>query len=75
MEQQRKLPRTPGQALGLWVAFVVIFVLFGGLGAGLTSLIYEPIFGEFDDVLYAVVFGAHGFIAYRLLLGWLENRT
>lgn len=75
MEHRSKLPRTPVQALGLWAAFVVVFLVFGGLGAGLTGLVYEALFGEFDDVLYAVVFGAHGFIAYRLFLTWLENRT
>ena len=74
MEQQKKLPRTLVQALGLWAAFVMVFVVFGGFGAGITSLIFEQMFGEFNDVLYAIVFGAHGLIAYQLLVRWLENR-
>lgn len=74
MEPQKGLPRTLGQALGLWATFVVVFIVFGGLGAGLTSLIFEQVFGEFYDVLYAIVFGAHGLIAYQLLVRWLENR-
>jgi hypothetical protein len=74
MEKLVGLPRTLGQALGLWATFVVVFIVFGGIGAGITSLIYERLFGEFYDVLYAVVFGAHGLIAYQLLVRWLENR-
>lgn len=68
------LPRNVGQALGLWVGFVLVFLLFGGLGAGITSLLYEAVLGEFSDVLYAVVFGAHGYIAFQLLLRALERR-
>lgn len=69
------MPRTIGQAIGLWVAFVFVFLAFGGLGAGLTSLIFELFFVEFSDVLYAVVFGAHGIIAYQILIRWFEHRS
>ena len=56
-----------GRVLGLWVVFVLVFVLFGGIGAGVTSLFYEHVLQlSFSDMLYAIVFGATGFIAYRL---------
>ena len=57
-----------GRALGLWMLYVVVFVAFGGLGAGLTAYIFEALLRmEFSDILYAIVFGAHGFMAYRLV--------
>lgn len=56
-----------GRALMLWVIYVLTFVLFGGLGAGVTAFVFEQLLGQsFTDVLYAVSFGVIGFIAYRL---------
>lgn len=75
MEKKSALPHTLTQTAGLWMAFVFVFVLFGGIGAGITSLLFELVFGEFNDVLYAVVFGAHGIIAYQLLIRWFEHRS
>jgi hypothetical protein len=56
-----------GQALGRWVLHVVIFLLAGGVGAGLSALAYESIAQAQNPVgLYGVIFAASGFIAYRL---------
>ena len=60
---------SPGRSFLLWIALSVIFVLAGGLGAGVTALLYEWVAGDpFGDLLYAVIFGGFGLIAYRL--GW-----
>lgn len=65
-----------GQILLHWLLYVVVFHLFGGLGAGGAGLLYELVTQrEFSDVLYAVVFGANGFIAYRLAAAWLAGRA
>ena len=69
-------PRSIGQALLLWIAFVLIFLFFGGLGAGLTTLAYEAVSGnELQDVVYAIFFAAHGFIAYQLAAAYLGARS
>lgn len=74
MSNASHTPLSLGQALLHWVIYVVVFVVFGGIGAGITSLVYELLLPEeFSDVLYAVVFGALGFIAYRLALRYLEK--
>ncbi len=55
-----------GQLLRNWVFYTVIFLIFGGIGAGVTNLLFEGIVGRpFDPVLYAVIFGGTGWIAYR----------
>lgn len=55
------------QAVVLWALFVLVFLFFGGLGAGLTALIYEALIqDEFGDVKYTALFGVCGYIAYRL---------
>lgn len=69
---------TPGsakQALVLWVAYALLFLAAGGLGAGATALLYELIFqDQFSDVLYAVMFGSFGFMAYQLAHRLVEQR-
>jgi hypothetical protein len=56
-----------GQALGRWVLHVVLFVLAGGVAAGLSALAYESIAQAQNPVgLYGVIFAAGGIIAYRL---------
>lgn len=68
-------PPTLVQTLLLWIVLSAIFVLAGGLGAGLTALLYEWIFGDqFGNVLYAVIFGGFGLIAYRTARAYLEAR-
>lgn len=58
---------TPGQAFGRWVIYVLVFLIAGGLAAGLSGLAYEAISQASNPVgLYAVIFAASGFIAYRL---------
>ncbi|WP_054685677.1 hypothetical protein [Rhodothermus marinus] len=55
-----------GQLLRNWVIYTLIFLVFGGIGAGVTNLLFEWILGSpFDPVLYAVIFGGTGWIAYR----------
>lgn len=52
------------QALLDWIKFVGIFLLFGGLGAGIIAFLFELIIGSaFSEVLYAVIFGGSGLIA------------
>jgi len=56
-----------GQAFGRWVLHVVIFLLAGGMAAGLSALAYESIAQAQNPVgLYGVIFAAGGVIAYRL---------
>lgn len=56
-----------GQAIGRWVLHVVIFLLAGGIAAGISALAYEKVAGAQNPVgLYGVVFAAAGFMAYRL---------
>ena len=60
-------PLSVGQALGRWVLHVVLFVLAGGLAAGVSALAYESIAQAQNPVgLYGVIFAAGGIIAYRL---------
>lgn len=61
-------PLSVGRAIGLYVIYLVAFVFGGGLGAGLPTLAFEGITGRGyeTEVLYAVMFGVTGFIAYRL---------
>lgn len=60
-------PPSLGRSLLLWIVLSVIFALAGGAGAGATALLYEWIVGDaFSDLLYAVIFGGFGLIAYRL---------
>ncbi|MDQ7040102.1 MAG: hypothetical protein Q9M35_04115 [Rhodothermus sp.] len=53
-----------GQLLRNWVFYTVTFLIFGGIGAGVTNLLFEWVVGRpFDPVLYAVIFGGTGWIA------------
>jgi hypothetical protein len=60
-----------GRAVGLFVLYVFVFAAGGGLGAGVPSLLFELVTGEDLQrgdhfMLYAIMFGVTGFIAYRL---------
>jgi NhaP-type Na+/H+ and K+/H+ antiporter len=56
-----------GQALGRWILHMVVFMVSGGLAAGLSALAYEAIAQTQNPMgLYAVIFAAGGLIAYRL---------
>lgn len=60
------MANTTSRAFLNWLVYVGIFLLFGGLGAGVITLLYQGIIGEpFSEVLYAVIFGGSGFIAYH----------
>lgn len=60
-----------GHAIGLYFIYMAAFVVGGGLGAGIPAMLYEVI-AEQDIargdhfILYAVMFGVTGYIAYRL---------
>lgn len=56
------------QALRNWLRLTLVFLVFGGIGAGVTNLLFEWIVGRsFDPILYAVIFGVTGWIACRQL--------
>lgn len=60
-----------GRALVLYVIYVTVFVIGGGIGAGIPSFLFELISSESMQAgnnffLYAIMFGVTGFIAYRL---------
>lgn len=58
---------SPGQAFGRWILYVLVFLIAGGIAAGLSNMAYEAISQASNPVgLYAVIFAASGFIAYRL---------
>lgn len=59
-------PLSAGQALGRWVLHVLIFVVAGGVAAGISALAYQAIAQTKTPLgIYAVIFAASGFIAYR----------
>ena len=59
-------PLSPGQALGRWILHVFIFLLAGGVAAGLSALAYQAIAQTKTPLgIYAVIFAASGLIAYR----------
>lgn len=62
---------SPLRALMLYVLYVAAFVLGGGVGAGVPGLIFNTVTEEDIDadpnfMLYAIMFGVTGWIAYRL---------
>ncbi len=60
-------PVTASRAVVLFVVYTVVFAVGGGLAAGIPALLFEAITGDpFDGVVYAIMFGVTGFIAYRL---------
>jgi hypothetical protein len=65
---------SPGQALGRWVLHVFVFLLSGGIGAGVSALAYQAIAQTKTPLgIYAVIFAASGFIAYRQTERVLES--
>ncbi|MEL7168151.1 MAG: hypothetical protein AAFN13_02635 [Bacteroidota bacterium] len=64
---------TPGRAVGLWIAYVLIFAIAGGLAAGVLALVYDAVIDNFDNTLYAIVYGVTGFMAYRLARSVMED--
>lgn len=60
-------PLTAGQALGRWLVEVLIFIIAGGVAAGLSAMAYQLIAQTETPLgIYAVIFAASGLIAYRL---------
>ena len=75
MEPRRTIPGNVGQAILLWMIYVAIFGIFGGVGAGVTALLWDLVMTEpFSDLLYAVIFAGYGLIAYRLAQRLVEQR-
>lgn len=65
-----------GQALGRWILHVFIFLLSGGIAAGLSALAYQAIAQTETPLgIYAVIFAASGFIAYQQTERVLGNET
>jgi hypothetical protein len=62
----------PKRAVSLWVIYVIIFNLAGGLAAGVLTLVFQLIGIAFTDVLYAAVYAVSGYVAYLLARGVLE---
>jgi len=59
----------------LWTVFALVFLLFGGIGAGVTALVYEVVSGnEMTDTAYAVYFAALGLIAVRMAERYVQQR-
>jgi hypothetical protein len=57
---------SPGQAVGRWILYVLLFLLSGGIAAGLSALAYQAVAQTKTPLgIYAVIFAASGFIAYR----------
>jgi len=60
-------PLSIGQAVGRWILHTLVFIIAGGVAAGVSSLVYESLTSAQNDVVvYGVVFAASGWIAYRL---------
>ncbi|HLT46100.1 MAG TPA: hypothetical protein VK002_02625 [Rubricoccaceae bacterium] len=69
---------TPARALVLYVVYVLAFVFGGGLGAGIPGWIFNAATGEDIDsdpnfILYAIMFGVTGWIAYKLAQRVMEG--
>ena len=69
---------SPARALVLYVVYVIAFVVGGGLGAGIPGLLFNAVTGEDIDsdpnfVLYAIMFGVTGWIAYKLAQRVMEG--
>jgi len=57
---------SPGQAFGRWLLHVLIFLLSGGVAAGLSALAYQAVAQTKTPLgIYAVIFAASGLIAYQ----------
>ena len=57
---------SPGQAFGRWILHVLIFLLAGGVAAGISALAYQTVAQTQTPLgIYAVIFAASGLIAYR----------
>lgn len=64
------------QALGRWILYVTIFLLSGGIAAGLSALAYQAIAQTQTPLgIYAVIFAASGVIAYRQAERVLESEA
>lgn len=51
-----------------WAGYFLLFLFFGGLGAGVSAEGFELVIGaEFSSTLYAVIFGVGGWMAVQLV--------
>jgi len=60
-----------GRAIGLYAVYTLVFAVGGGIGAGLPSFFFSAIAQEDTTqgdyfILYAIMFGVTGYIAYQL---------
>jgi len=57
---------SPGQAFGRWLLHVIVFLVAGGVAAGVSALAYQAVAQTQTPLgIYAVIFAASGLIAYR----------
>lgn len=62
------------RAVTLWVIYVILFNLAGGLAAGVLALLFGLLAIPFTEVLYAAVYAVTGYMAYLLARGVLQGR-
>ena len=63
------------RALAAWPALVVLFMLAGGLGAGVTAWLLQTLFDKPNEpIFYAVTFAACGYIAVQLAFDAVRRR-
>jgi hypothetical protein len=65
---------TPTRAATLWVIYVILFNLAGGLAAGVLALLFQLVGLDFTEVLYAAVYAVTGYMAYLLARGVLQGK-
>jgi hypothetical protein len=69
------------RALTLYFVYVLAFIVGGGIGAGVPAFVYNGIATDAGDsmdsdpnfILYAVMFGVTGWIAYKLAQRLMEG--
>ena len=74
----RRGPLSATRALVLYVVYVLAFAIGGGIGAGIPGLVFnavtdESIDGDPNFILYAIMFGVTGWIAYKLAQRVMEG--
>lgn len=66
---------TIARAVTLWIVYVVLFNVAGGLAAGVLALVVDLLSAGFSEMLYAAVYAVTGFIGYRLAKKVIEGES
>ena len=77
-DTSRRGPLSATRALVLYLVYVVAFILGGGIGAGVTGWVFNAVTGgdintDQNFILYAIMFGVTGWIAYKLAQRVMEG--